>query len=59
LLPGPTGWGKTIVAATLIAKAVVLGWRTLFLAHRRELIEQTSQKLHDVGVDHGIIQAGY
>jgi superfamily II DNA or RNA helicase len=33
--------------------------RVLFLAHRRELIQQTSAKLHAVGVDHGIIQAGF
>ena len=59
LLPGPTGWGKTIVAAALIAKNVVFGGRVLVIAHRRELIEQTSQKLHDVGVGHGVIQAGY
>jgi len=58
-LPGPTGWGKTIVIADLVAKAVACGERVVVIAHRRELIEQTSQKLHDVGIDHGIIQAGY
>src|SRR6516162_2647857 len=55
----PTGSGKTIVAAVLIAEAVARSEHVLFVAHRRELIEQTSQKLHAVGVDHGIIQAGY
>jgi superfamily II DNA or RNA helicase len=31
----------------------------LFLDHRRELTKQASRKLHDLGVDHGIIQAGF
>jgi superfamily II DNA or RNA helicase len=59
LFVSPTGSGKTIVAAALIAKNVACGGRVLVVVHRRELIEQTSRKLHDVGVDHGIIQAGY
>jgi DNA repair protein RadD len=58
-LVSATGWGKTIVAAALIAKYVAFGGRVLFIAHRRELIEQTSSRLHNVGVDHGIIQSGY
>ncbi len=33
--------------------------RVLFLAHRRELIHQTSRKLHDLGIDHGILLPGY
>jgi superfamily II DNA or RNA helicase len=59
LLVAPTGSGKTVVAAALVAKAVSRQQRILFLAHRRELIQQTSAKLHAVGVDHGIIQAGF
>ena len=31
----------------------------LVLAHRREIITQTSKKLHDQGIYHGIIQAGF
>jgi DNA repair protein RadD len=31
----------------------------VFIAHRRELIDQTSRKLQAIEVDHGIIQAGY
>lgn len=33
--------------------------RILFLAHRRELILQTSRKLHEFGIDHGILLPGY
>jgi superfamily II DNA or RNA helicase len=58
-LVAPTGSGKTLIAATLIAEAVARGDHAVFVAHRRELIEQNSRKLHAVGVDHGIIQAGY
>jgi DNA repair protein RadD len=55
-----TGAGKTVVAAHLIDEAVQRGEGVLFVAHRRELIIQASNKLSDVGVtDHGIIKAGY
>ncbi len=33
--------------------------RVLFLAHRRELILQTSRKLYELGIDHGILLPGY
>jgi len=55
-LVAPTGSGKTVIASALIADGR-LGHRVLFVAHRRELTDQTSQKLHAVGVDHGIIHA--
>ena len=58
-LVAPTGSGKTVIAAALIAKARDRGERILFIAHRRELIEQASRKLHDAGIDHGLIQAGF
>lgn len=58
-LVAPTGSGKTVIAAALIAKAADRREHVLFIAHRRELIEQTSRKLHDTSIDHGIIQAGY
>src|SRR5215469_364773 len=59
LLIAPTGSGKTIIAATLMADAVASGKDVLFVDHRRELTQQTSQKLYDIGVDHGIVQAGF
>jgi DNA repair protein RadD len=55
----PTGSGKTVVAAEVARKAVSNNERVLFLAHRREIISQTSQKLFDVDLEHGIIQAGF
>jgi superfamily II DNA or RNA helicase len=59
LLIAPTGSGKTVIAATLIAEAVAAGKDVVLVTHRRELTEQTSRKLYDIGVDHGIVQAGF
>jgi superfamily II DNA or RNA helicase len=56
LYTGATGSGKTVILATIAAEE---SGPILVVAHRRELIEQTSAKLYDAGVDHGIIQAGF
>ncbi|MEQ9643224.1 MAG: DEAD/DEAH box helicase [Alphaproteobacteria bacterium] len=58
LIVAATGAGKTIVASDIIRTANERDNGVLFLAHRRELIEQASQKLHATGIDHGIIKAG-
>lgn len=55
----PTGGGKTVVASEIIRRAVARGRRVLFLAHRRELLDQTINKLTDAGVhDVGLVLAG-
>ena len=59
LLVAPTGAGKTVIAAAMIADAVKDGRRVLFLAHRRELITQASAKLYATDVDAGVILAGF
>jgi DNA repair protein RadD len=53
----PTGSGKTVVASELTKRLVARWQRVLFIAHRREIIDQTSRKLTANGVKHGIIQA--
>jgi superfamily II DNA or RNA helicase len=59
VLNAPTGAGKTCIAAGIVQSAIAKGKRVLFLAHRRELIEQTVNKLVDAGVLHfGVIMAG-
>jgi DNA repair protein RadD len=58
LLVAPTGSGKTVIASELIRRFVAQYRTVLFLAHRREIIEQTGRKLTDNGVRHGIIMAG-
>jgi DNA repair protein RadD len=54
----PTGGGKTVVFAHVIASAVGRGRRTGVLVHRRELVRQASDKLAAAGVAHGIVAAG-
>src|SRR6185436_8769773 len=51
----PTGGGKTVVATSVIERAVARGERVLMLTHRREILKQTSLKLP---IEHGLIQAG-
>jgi DNA repair protein RadD len=58
LLVAPTGSGKTVIASELIRRWVAQYRRVLFLAHRREIIDQTSAKLTGNGVRHGIVMAG-
>lgn len=53
-----TGGGKTVCAAELIRLAEAKGKRVLFLAHRRELVNQCSDKLRKFGVLHQVIMVG-
>lgn len=52
----PTGGGKTFIAGELIRKTP---GPVLFMAHRRNLIEQASLHLDAVNLPHGIIAPGY
>jgi len=58
ILTLPTGSGKTVIAGAIIRKAADEGQNVLFIAPRRELVDQASRKLNDVGVRHGIVLAG-
>ncbi len=57
LLQASTGSGKTIVACEMIRLAISKAKRALFIAHRKEIILQSSQKLDAFGIEHGIIMA--
>jgi superfamily II DNA or RNA helicase len=59
LKTAPTGSGKTVIAAAIIEKACRDRRRVLVLAHRREIVAQTVEKLYRAGVDAGVIQAGF
>ena len=58
LLQAATGSGKTVMASAFVKHFVEQGKKVLFLAHRRELIMQCSEKLDSFGIKHGIIMAG-
>lgn len=59
LVVAPTGAGKTVIAGEIMAGAARLGHASILLARRIELVDQTSGKLDDIGLDHGIIQADH
>lgn len=41
----PTGAGKTVIAASVMERAYLSERRSLFIAHRKELLDQTAQKI--------------
>lgn len=59
LLVLPTGAGKTACAAMIIELALRKGSRILFLVHRKELVDQLSKLLDEMGIDHGIIKGNH
>jgi superfamily II DNA or RNA helicase len=59
LLVAPTGAGKTVLAAQIVRDAIARGLRVLLFSHRREITTQTCNKLFDLGIDAGVIQAGW
>jgi superfamily II DNA or RNA helicase len=59
IVVAPTGAGKTVIAAAIIKGTRARRRPVLVLSHRREIITQTSRKLHTNDIPHGIIQAGF
>jgi DNA repair protein RadD len=59
LLVMPTGGGKTVVAGEMIERYSQAYRSTLVLAHRVEIIRQTSVKLFARDIAHGLIKAGF
>ena len=58
MLQLPTGSGKTLTAACILAGALSKGNRTLFVAHRLELIDQTVATFARLGIlSIGVIRA--
>jgi DNA repair protein RadD len=52
-----TGTGKTVIAAEITKSALKNGKHVLFLAHRKELIDQALGKLAAFGVEAGVLMA--
>ncbi len=55
----PTGSGKGTTIAAMVASAAERGHRVLILAHRAELVDDLSRRIHGFGIQHGVIAAGY
>ena len=59
LLQAPTGAGKTVLSAYMTGSAVSKNKRVWFVVHRRELVNQSAKTFDFVGIQYGIIAAGY
>lgn len=51
----PCGAGKTVLSAWMTREAADRGQRTVFMVHRKELVEQTSDTFTAMGIRHGVI----
>lgn len=59
VLVAPTAAGKTEMAMKVIQEAQRKGSRTWFIVDRVSLIDQTSDRFSQHGIDHGVIQANH
>lgn len=51
---------NTVIAAHIVQSAIAKSKRVLFLAHRRELIDQCAAKLRDLGIwDYNVVLSGH
>ena len=58
ILVAATGFGKTHVSCEIVRQAVAKGRNVWFLAHLREILDDTSARLTAGGISHGSIRAG-
>ena len=54
-----TGAGKTRIALKMMHNAKQRGFRSIYLAHRRELVKQTAERFRSLGVSTTILMDGY
>jgi DNA repair protein RadD len=54
----PTGGGKTEIAISMMALAADKGNRSAMILDRRNLVNQTSQRLDRYKIQHGVMMAG-
>lgn len=57
LVCAPTGSGKTVIAAELLRRHTEAGGLSVFIAPRRELIDQAAGKLDAMGLHYGVLMA--
>jgi DNA repair protein RadD len=59
ILAAPTAFGKTETSIYILLAAMNKGSIVWFIVDRKVLIKQTSDRLSEYGIDHGIIQADH
>jgi superfamily II DNA or RNA helicase len=59
LYQSPTGSGKTVLFAFIVAGAMARGNKVVIIGHRDEIVRQVSAALVELDVAHGIVAAGY
>lgn len=57
ILYAPTGAGKTVCAIDLLRATMEKGNRAAMVMDRRVLVEQTSARLDEYGIDHGVMMS--
>jgi superfamily II DNA or RNA helicase len=57
ILVAPTGFGKTTTAVEIVRSAVARGRRVGFLAHLREILDDTTERLLEAGISHGSVRS--
>lgn len=58
LLQAPTGAGKTVLAAFMTSETAAKAKRVVFICHRKELLQGTSNTFSKLGIVHSFIAAG-
>lgn len=58
LMQSPTGSGKTQMGTHAVRNATEKGNSVIWLAHRRELLEQTGKTFHKAGIAHSVMMGG-
>ena len=58
VLVAPTGFGKTATATEIVRLTIARGRSVWFLAHLREILDDTTERLLAAGISHGSIRAG-
>lgn len=59
LIVAPCGSGKTILTAAMLKTSASKGISSLFIVHRKELLDNSIEKFADVGISPRVIASGY